>query len=114
MEETKHVKTMADLANQWEESQRRWFETRRVGGVAYDVENDVISIDVEGGLDTYDIAFDRIQTPRQFTEWMFHLNEKKWMTGQLYKDFLDCLTWVIREKTGQLFPIQFYKVVGSS
>ncbi|HEX8068867.1 MAG TPA: hypothetical protein VF546_02880 [Pyrinomonadaceae bacterium] len=104
---------MADLQKEYEEAQSQWYATRRVGNVSYDLEHDTISIDIEGGLDTYDIAFDRIKTPQQFTEWMLHLSEKKWMTGQHYRDFLECLEWIIHEKTGQE-AIEFYNVGGSS
>ena len=110
MEDTK---TMADLARAYLAANEKWYATRRIGGVAYDPEFDCISIDIEGGLSTYDIHFDRITKPDQFTEWMLHLNEKSWMTGQIYKDLLDCLEWVIREKSGQE-AIQFYKVGLSS
>jgi hypothetical protein len=114
MDEIEGIYTIEDLAREREEAERNWLATHRVGGVAYDPETDYISIDIEGGFDTYDIAFDRIQTANQFTDWVLHLNEKKWMTGQLYTDFFDCLRWVIWEKTGELEPIQFYKVGGSS
>ncbi len=114
MDELEGIKTMGDLAREFEEDERRWYETRRIGGVFFDPEHDAICIEIEGGLSTYDIAWNRIQNARQFTEWVLHLNGKKWMTGQLYKDFIDCLRWVIREKTGELSPINFYKVGGAS
>ena len=113
MDEEIKFHTLDDLQREFEEAERQWYATRRVGHVAYDPEYDAICIDTERGVGTYDIAFDRIQTPQQFTEWILHLNEKSWMTGQHFRDFLDCLEWVIHEKTGQR-PIGFYKVGGSS
>lgn len=107
----KLIKTMADLSRDAEEAHKQWLATRRVGSVTYDPEINLISIETEHT--TYDIMFDRISNARQFTEWMFHLNDKSWMTGQHFKDLLDCLEWVIREKTGE-HPIGFYDVGGSS
>jgi hypothetical protein len=103
----KFFKSIGEVKKEMEEAEKQWNATRRVGDVQYDPKDDTIIIYIKGDLSTYDIAFSHISNARGFTEWMFHLNEKTWMTGQLYKDLFDCIDWVIYEKTGQR-SIQFY------
>lgn len=61
------------------------------------------------GADTYDFEADRILTSRQFTDWVWQLQEKPWMTGQHFDDFFRCLSEFIFRQWRQ-FPQVFYEV----
>jgi hypothetical protein len=57
----------------------------------------------------YEIQLDRIMTHRQFTDWIWQLHFKGWLTGQHFKDFLDCLYMVVNRDWRE-DPQKFYEV----
>lgn len=60
--------------------------------------------------ETYDIEARRIlMDARQFTDWIWQLHDKKWMTAQHYSDLLDCLSAVIYRHYG-VWPQVHYMV----
>jgi hypothetical protein len=61
------------------------------------------------GQPTYDIEADRILTHRAFTDWVWQLHGKTWMSGQHFSDFFECLSEFIYRQWGQS-PQVFYEV----
>src|SRR5262249_12744473 len=69
----------------------------------------VFQITTRIGEPTYDIEADRILTHRAFTDWVWQLQEKRWMTGQHFADLFACLSEFIYRQWGE-WPQVFYSV----
>ncbi len=69
----------------------------------------VFQITTRIGEDTYDIEADRILTHRAFTDWVWQLQTKGWMSGQHFTDFFACLSEFIYRQWGE-WPQVFYSV----
>jgi hypothetical protein len=61
------------------------------------------------GEETYDIQADRIATQRAFTDWVWQLHTKRWMSGQHFADFFTCLSEFIYRQSGD-WPQVYYAV----
>ena len=81
------------------------------GLVAFREQGRVFQITTRIGEDSYDIQADRILTHRQFTDWVWQLQEKGWMSGQHFADLLSCLSEFIYRQWG-VWPQKFYEVEG--
>lgn len=60
----------------------------------------------------YQVQVDRIASYKQFTDWLWQLHEKGWMTGQHYADLLRCISEYIFRQHGQ-WPQAYYEVEGA-
>jgi len=79
------------------------------GLVAFREGRRVFEIFTEMGQPTYDIEADRILTHRAFTDWVWQLQAKGWMSGQHFADFFECLSEFIYRRWSQ-WPQTFYEV----
>jgi hypothetical protein len=79
------------------------------GFVAFRESSRVFEITTRIGEPTYDIEADRILTHRAFTDWVWQLQMKRWMSGQHFSDFFECLSEFIYRQWGQC-PQVFYEV----
>ena len=83
-----------------------------VGSVSFIEEQNLFQIMVGGDYSgTYDIDADRLLVAKDFTDWIWHLHSKDWITGQHLKDFMDCVCCWIHRDHGQS-PQIFYDVAG--
>lgn len=78
-----------------------WLKTRKRGCATYIPEDNLIEIQTEEMADGYLIPLDSLKTAREFTDWVWQIHGKKWGSGEVLLDFLNCLQMVIREKTNQ-------------
>lgn len=67
--------------------------------------------EISTGIDdeTYDIPAKKLETERQFTDWVWQIREKRWMTEQRFADFLACLSGFISREY-QSWPRDYYAV----
>jgi hypothetical protein len=78
------------------------------------IRDDIRTIEIftQLGQATYDIEIDRILTHRQFTDWVWQLQNKGWMTGQHFSDLFECLSEYIYRQWS-VGPQKFYEVDGA-
>lgn len=86
-----------------------WLETRRIGVATYDADLNLIELDVYPSHTGYQIDLDRCKTKEELLDWIFHLSGKTWCKGSVLTDFIQCLTWAIREKEDQTLYAFFNK-----
>jgi hypothetical protein len=92
---------VGDLTALIDEKMDQWLETRRIGLAEYDPDTQTIKLYVYAGQNTYNIDLDRCKTQRDLLDWLFHISGKTWCKGSVLTDFIQCLTWAIREKEDQ-------------
>lgn len=79
------------------------------GPVAFREGPRVFQITTRIGEPSYDIAAGGILTHRQFTDWVWQLQDKRWMSGHHFADLFQCLSEFIYRQWGQ-WPQAFYEV----
>jgi hypothetical protein len=82
------------------------------GLVAFREQSRTFEIFTRIGEDNYEIHADRILTHKQFTDWIWQLQPKGWMSGQHFADFFECLSEFIYRQWGQN-PQEFYEVISA-
>ncbi|HQU43903.1 MAG TPA: hypothetical protein PK867_13885 [Pirellulales bacterium] len=83
------------------------------GSVAYRERSRCFEISTGIGAETYDVPADRLQTDRQFTDWVWQLQGKGWMKGQRFSDFFECLSeFIYREH--QCWPQDYFAVINAA
>lgn len=78
-----------------------WRENKRIGRAQYIPETNVIRLSIYPSPTAYyEVDLDRCQNARQFTGWMLHLSQKRWMK-EVFSDFMMCLECAISERYGK-------------
>lgn len=73
-----------------------------IGLVSYNSKKGVFEIIVGGDYrGTYDMEIWRISNKKGFVDFLLHIHQKEWITGQHLKDFLDCYFCVVHLKTSE-------------
>ena len=80
---------VSDLLKEFEEEQRRWIRTHRIGCVHYCKRDKCIVIDLQYG-GPYWIPLNRLKTAAQCLDWIHQLHEKSW-GSEVMQDFLKVL-----------------------
>lgn len=80
------------------------------GSVAFRVRSGCFEISTGIGNETYDIPAHKLETDRAFTDWVWQIQEKRWMTGQKFADFFACLSDFIYCEH-QCWPQDYYAVI---
>jgi hypothetical protein len=83
-------------SEEWQE----WLKTHRIGCARYIPETNVIWLYVYPGNGHYEVDLDRVRTSKDFTQWIFHLADKRWFKDNVPGDFILCLKRAIRERHG--------------
>ncbi len=83
------------------------------GLVRFDAEAQMFRIYMGLGYDsTCAFSSDEVLSPSGFLDLLFRIHSTDWITGQHFKDLLDCVTcWAYREH-GR-FPAEFFGVMGA-
>ena len=85
-----NLKRIGQLVDEYMLGVEKWRTTHRIGVAEYLPEDDVIVIHCTEYSD-YEVPVEQCRSARGFTEWIFHLNQKRWFTGEVMKDFVNCL-----------------------
>ena len=108
------VRTMNEVLEEADGDFREWQKTRRIGCAEYVPENNTILLHLNLPFrDAYEIDIDRCQNAKQFTDWVWQLHGKTWFTGEISKDFLDCLFYAIKERYHKS-PQNFFGSISST
>ena len=79
------------------------------GLVAFRESRRAFEITTTIGAETYEFSADRILTHRAFTDWVWQLYGKGWMSGQHFVDLFACLSDFIYRGWNE-YPQSFYEV----
>ena len=73
-----------------------------IGSVSYESKKGLFKIIMGGDYyGTYDMQISRISNIEGLLDFLLHIHQKEWITGQHLKDFLDCFFCVVHLKTGE-------------
>ena len=71
------------------------------GNAEYIASNNTIRLYVYSHKRFYEVDLDNCTTSRQALDWILHVSEKKWCTGDTLKNFIKCLNDACQLREGK-------------